>query len=160
MITPCLWFDGQAEEAARFYVSLFPDSRIDAIQNSAADWPAGKAGDVVLVDFTLGGRPHQALNGGPFTEFNEAISLSVECRDQDELDRYWDGLLADGGEAIQCGWLKDRYGVRWQIVPAVLTEMMRDGDRAAARRVTEAMFGMVRLDIAALTDAFGGKEAP
>lgn len=138
------------------YVSLFPDSRINTVQHSAADWPAGKAGDVILVDFTLAGKAHQALNGGPFTEFNEAVSLSVACADQAEVDRYWEALISGGGEAIQCGWLKDRFGMRWQIVPTALSDMMRSENREAARRVTEAMHGMVKLDIARLTEAYEG----
>ena len=156
MIAPCLWFDGQAEEAARFYVSVFPDSRIDVVQRSALDWPAGKAGDVVLVEFTLAGRRHQALNGGPGMPFSEAVSLSVDCANQAEVDRYWDALLEGGGEPLMCGWLKDRFGMRWQVVPRALPQMLRDSDPERARRVTEAMHGMVRLDVGALRAAFDG----
>lgn len=155
-VTPCLWFDREAEEAARFYTSLLPDSRIDEIQRSPADWPAGKAGDVVMVTFTVGGRRFLALNGGGGQPANFAVSLSVECRDQAEVDRLWDGLLAGGGQPIQCGWLRDRYGFAWQVVPEMLPRLISDPDRAKARRVMEAMFDMVKLDVAALEKAAAG----
>ncbi|HVO48438.1 MAG TPA: VOC family protein [Steroidobacteraceae bacterium] len=156
-ITPCLWFDGRAEEAARLYTSVFPDSRIDQLQRSTSDWPGGKAGGVILVEFTLAGFPCQALNGGPHVTFNDAISLSVSCKDQGEVDRYWDALTADGGKPVMCGWLKDKFGVSWQIVPDALIAMMRDPDRAKAGRVMQAMMQMVKLDIAGLKQAFDGK---
>lgn len=155
-IRPCLWYDGQAQEAAEFYVSVFPDSRIEAIQHGATDWPGGKAGDVILVEFTLFGQSYQALNGGAFTEFNEAVSLSVRCRDQAELDRIWDALRAGGGEEIQCGWLKDRYGLRWQVVPEEFERMMRDADGDRAARLMNAMVQMVKLDMDALRAAYEG----
>lgn len=155
-ITPCLWFDGQAEEAARFYTSLFPNSRIDRINPSPADTPSGKAGEVLTVDFTLDGRTYVALDGGPDFKFNEAISLQVECDDQAELDRYWDALLADGGEPSVCGWLKDRFGLSWQVTPRRLQEMFTSPDREAARRATEQMLTMVKLDIEPLERAFAG----
>lgn len=110
-ISPCLWFDGEAEEAARFYTSTFPDSRIDHVEKSSIDWPGGKAGDVILVEFTLAGLSYQALNGGPHDGFNNAISLSVVCVDQTEVDRLWGALTANGGKPIQCGWLKDKFGL-------------------------------------------------
>ncbi|MFP4538769.1 MAG: VOC family protein [Dichotomicrobium sp.] len=153
-ISTCLWFDGKAEEAAEFYVSLFPDSRIDEKMKSASDWPAGKAGDVILVSFTLAGRPYQALNGGPNQPFNDSVSLSVTCEDQAEVDRYWEALTANGGEPVQCGWLKDRYGLRWQIVPRALIEMMHDPDPEKAGRVMAAMMEMVKIDIAKLKEAY------
>ena len=156
-ITPCLWFDGQAEEAARFYTSVFPDSQITSLNRSPLDWPGGKAGGVILVEFTLMGQPHQALNGGPFTEFNEAVSLSVGCKDQDELDALWDALIADGGAPIQCGWLKDRFGLRWQIVPEEFENMMRSPDSEAVGRSMAAMMDMVKLDMPALRAAFEGR---
>lgn len=156
-ITPCLWFDGQAEEAARFYTSLFPNSRIDRINPSPADTPSGKAGETLTVDFTLDGRTYVALDGGPEFEFNEAISLQIECEDQVELDRYWDALLADGGEPSVCGWLKDRFGLSWQVTPRRLQEMFTSPDRAAARRATEQMLTMVKLDIEPLERAFAGE---
>jgi predicted 3-demethylubiquinone-9 3-methyltransferase (glyoxalase superfamily) len=155
-ISPCLWFDGQAEEAARFYVSLLPGSRIDAILNYAVDAPGGKAGAVMLVEFTLAGETYSALNGGPLFQFNEAISLSVSCADQAEVDRLWAAFTSDGGKPVQCGWLKDKFGVSWQIVPAALPRMLKDKDPAKARRVTEAMMKMVKLDLAALERAYAG----
>ena len=155
-ISPCLWFDGRAEEAARFYTSLFPDSRIDHVWRSTVDYPGGKTGDVLFVEFTLAGLGYQALNGGPFTSFTDAISLSVSCRDQAEVDRLWQALTADGGKPVQCGWLKDKFGVSWQIVPEELTEMMRDKDPRRVRPVMEAMMGMVKLDVAALRRAYEG----
>lgn len=156
MIAPCLWFDGRAEEAAEFYVSVFPESHVDHRATSGIDWPGGKAGDVVLVEFTLAGQRYQAINGGPQVPFNESISLSVACGDQAEVDRLWDALTADGGEPIQCGWLKDKFGVRWQIVPEPFMAMMRDNDRERTKRGMEAMVRMVKLDIATLKQACDG----
>ena len=155
-ITPCLWFDGQAQEAAEFYVSIFPDSRIDHRNTCATDWPAGKAGDVILVEFTLFGQRYQALNGGPGIEFNEAVSLSVSCKDQAEVDRIWSALLEGGGEEVQCGWLKDRFGVRWQIVPEEFETMLRSPDPVRTGAAMTAMMGMVKLDMAKLGEAFEG----
>ena len=155
-ISPCLWFDGRAEEAARFYTSIFPDSRIDHTERSSVDYPGGKTGDVILVEFTLSGLSYQALNGGPHDQFNDAISLSVTCRDQAEVDRLWDALTADGGKPVQCGWLKGKFGVSWQIVPAEFVTMMRDKDRGKSKRVMEAMMKMVKLDIAQLRRAYEG----
>lgn len=158
-IAPCLWFDGKAEEAAEFYVSLLPDSYIDQKMKSPSDWPAGKAGEVILVNFVLAGQRYQALNGGSNenSKFNESVSLSVICEDQAEVDRYWDALTADGGEPIVCGWLKDKYGLRWQIVPRAHMTMMMDKDPVKSKRVMEAMMQMVKLDIAKLQAAFEGK---
>jgi predicted 3-demethylubiquinone-9 3-methyltransferase (glyoxalase superfamily) len=153
-IAPCLWFDGRAEEAARFYTSLFPDSRIDHIARTAIDTPGAKEGAVIFVEFTLAGLPYQALNGGPHDQFNDAISLSVSCKDQAEVDRLWDALTADGGTPVQCGWLKDKFGVRWQIVPDAMIEMLREGDPKRSKRVMSAMMEMVKLDVAALRDAY------
>lgn len=155
-IAPCLWFDGKAEEAANLYVSLFPNSRIESVLRLYADTPSSKAGDVVLVSFTLDGRPFQALNGGPAYKFTEAISLSVPCADQAEVDRLWSALTADGGREVQCGWLKDKYGLSWQIVPTALTRLLTESDPATAKRVTEAMMEMVKLDVAALEEAARG----
>lgn len=155
-IKPCIWFDGTAEQAAEFYVSVFPNARITARNRAGTDWPAGKAGDVNMVTFELNGQPYQALNGGPGQPFNEAVSLSVTCDDQAEVDAIWSGLLAGGGAEIMAGWLKDRYGLRWQIVPAQLEAMLRDGTPDQLHRVTVAMFAMTKLDIAALQDAFNG----
>ena len=155
-ISPCLWFNGCAEEAARFYTTIFPDSRVDHVQRSPIDYPGGKVGDVILVEFTLVGQHYQALNGGPHETFNDAISLSVMCKDQAEVNRYWDALTADGGKAVMCGWLKDKYGVSWQIVPEAMMAMMRDKDRAKSKRAMDAMCQMVKLDVAALRRAFDG----
>ena len=153
-ISPCLWFDGEAEEAAELYISIFPDSGIDHVLRTTVDTPGAKEGSVILVDFTLAGQSYQALNGGPNDGFNDAMSLSVSCRDQAEVDRYWEALTADGGEPIQCGWLKDRFGVRWQIVPEILPELMRDKDQDKAKRVMEAMMSMVKFDVGKLQQAY------
>lgn len=152
-LKPCLWFDGQAEEAARFYVSLLPESSIDAVMRAPADYPGGQAGAVLLVEFTLAGQSYQALNGGPQIQFSDAISLSVSCADQAEVDRLWSALTADGGAPVQCGWLKDKYGLAWQIVPEILPRLMRDSDPARVSRVFQAMTKMVKLDIATLEEA-------
>ena len=151
-ITPCLWFDGEAEEAARFYVSLLPESRVDHVQKNVTDSPAGKAGSVLIVKFTLAGQRFLALNGGTRFEYTHAISFLVDCVDQTEVDRLWDAL-SDGGSVERCGWLKDRYGVSWQIVPSVLPELLGDPDPAKAQRVMQAMLQMVKLDIAGLQAA-------
>ena len=157
-IRPCLWFDGEAEEAANFYVSLFPSSRIDHVQRNVMDSPSGKAGTVLVVEFTLAGQRFMALNGGTRFEYTHAISFEVDCADQAEVDRLWDAL-SDGGSIEQCGWLKDRYGVSWQIVPAVLGQMLGDPDPAKAQRVMRAMLQMIKLDIAGLTAAYEGAPA-
>ena len=154
-LVTCLWFADRAEEAVRFYVSLLPDSRIDSVSTVPAETPSGPPGSVVVVNFTLLGRPHMALQAGPLDPFNHAISLMVECGSQAEIDRLWDALSA-GGQIEQCGWLRDRYGLAWQIVPAELGTLMNDPDRARARRVAEAMLGMVKLDIAGLRRAAAG----
>ena len=154
-ISPCLWFDGNAEQAARFYTSVFPDSRIDHVGLSTVDYPGGKAGDVLLVELTLAGLSYQALNGGKFdSAFNDAISLSVSCKDQAEVDRIWDALTADGGKPVQCGWLKDKFGVSWQIVPEEFVVMLRDKDSRKVKRAMEAMMKMMKLDVATLRKAF------
>jgi predicted 3-demethylubiquinone-9 3-methyltransferase (glyoxalase superfamily) len=152
-----LWYATQAEEAARFYTSVFPDSRVDRVVTLMSETPSGPAGSVKVVDFTLLGQRFQAISAGPHHEFNDAISIVVLCDDQAELDRYWDALLEGGGRPQACGWLVDRYGLRWQIVPARLDEMMRDTDAARSKRVTDAMLKMVKLDIAALERAYRGK---
>ena len=154
-ITPCLWYSAQAGEAARFYVSLLPDSRIDSVTTLPADTPSGPAGSVQVVEFTLADRPYMAMSAGPLDPFNHAVSFVVNCDDQAEVDRLWDAL-SEGGSVEQCGWLKDRYGVSWQIVPKALGEMMKDKDRTRARRVAEAMLKMVKLDIAGLRRAYDG----
>src|SRR3954471_1340523 len=141
-ITPCLWFADKAEEAARFYVSLLPNSHIDSVTPLPADSPSGPAGSVQIVEFTLAGQRFLAMQAGPLEPFNHAISSTINCADQAEVDRLWNAL-SDGGRIEQCGWLKDRYGVSWQIVPTVLGEMMKDKDKTKARRVAEAMLKMV-----------------
>lgn len=158
-IVPCLWFDGQALEAAEFYVSLFADSRIERILRSSIDTPGAKKGDPLLIEFTLAGKPHQALNGGPHDPFNKAISLSILCRDQAEVDRLWDALTADGGQPIQCSWLTDKFGVAWQVVPEALPRMLHDEDPVKAKRVMEAMVQMVKIDVAKLQAAYNGTAA-
>ena len=157
-IRPHLWFAKGAQEAAAFYVSLLPDSRIDRVTTMPADSPSGPAGSVQVVEFTLAGQPFLALNAGPLDPFNHAISFVIDCADQAEVDRLWAALSA-GGQIEQCGWLKDRYGVSWQIVPTVLGELMADKDRTRARRVAEAMMKMVKLDIAGLRAAYEGRPA-
>ena len=155
-ITLNLWFDGNAEDAAKFYVGLFADSRIDAIQRSPADNPSTPKGAVLLVQFTLAGRKCTGINGGPQFPFTEAISLGIDCADQAEVDRLWDGLLSGGGQAERCGWLKDRYGVSWQIVPTALPKYLGGPDRDGARRAMQAMMQMIKLDIAGLKKAYEG----
>jgi predicted 3-demethylubiquinone-9 3-methyltransferase (glyoxalase superfamily) len=155
-ISPCLWFDGEAEEAAKFYVSLLPDSKIDKVQKNTVDGPAGKAGTVLVVQFTLAGQEFMALNGGTRFEYTHAISFKIDCADQAEVDRLWDRLSSNGGSVEQCGWLRDRYGVSWQIVPSVLPELLGGPDRAGAQRAMQAMMQMVKLDIAGLRKAYDG----
>ena len=152
-IVPHLWYTDKAEEAARFYASIFPDSRVDRVTTIPADTPSGPAGSVAVVEFTLFGQGFVAISAGPLDPFNHAISFVVTCADQAEIDHYWDAL-AESGTPEQCGWLKDRYGLSWQIVPAVLGEMMSDPDRAKAKRVVEAFLKMVKLDIAKLQQAY------
>src|SRR5499427_622973 len=149
-IFPFLWYAKEAEEAAKFYASIFPDSRVDRVTPLLSESPSGPPGSVKVVDFTLFGQPFQAMTAGPHHEFNDAISMVVLCDSQAELDRYWNALHEGGGEAQACGWLIDRFGLRWQMVPAVLEEMMRDKDKARSKRVTDALLKMVKLDIAAL----------
>ena len=156
---PCLWFDGNAEEAATFYTSLLPDSRVDKVWRSPADTPSGPEGMVLLVDFTLAGQQLQGLNGGDDFKFNEAVSFVIECDDQAEVDRLWEALTANGGEPGPCGWLKDRYGLSWQIVPKELNEMLDSSDADAARRAMEAMLEMGKLEVTELRRAYEGVPA-
>ena len=151
----CLWFDGKAEEAANFYASLFPDSHVDAVHRAPSDYPSGRAGDVLTVEFTLMGRPFTGLNGGPLFRFNEAISFQIPVKPQAEVDRLTDALSAVP-EAEQCGWVKDRFGVSWQIVPRQLIKLIFDADPARAKRAFVAMMQMQRIDIAALERAADG----
>jgi predicted 3-demethylubiquinone-9 3-methyltransferase (glyoxalase superfamily) len=158
-VSPCLWFDGEAEEAANLYVSLLPDSRIESVQKNVVDGPAGKAGTVLVVRFTRAGQSFMALNGGRRFEYTHAVSFKIDCEDQAEVDRLWNALLSDGGKAEQCGWLKDRFGVSWQIVPTALPKYLGGPDRAGAQRAMQAMLGMVKLDIEGLRRAYEGKSA-
>jgi predicted 3-demethylubiquinone-9 3-methyltransferase (glyoxalase superfamily) len=155
-LSTCLWFDKQAEEAANFYVSLLANSRIDSVNRSPADYPNGKAGDVLVVQFTLDGKPYMALNGGSNFSFDEAISMVLTTDGQEETDRYWDALLADGGKPSACGWLKDRFGLSWQVTPKQLPKLLGDPDPARAKRAMQAMMDMVKIDIAALERAADG----
>jgi predicted 3-demethylubiquinone-9 3-methyltransferase (glyoxalase superfamily) len=156
-ITPCLWFDGNAEEAARFYTSIFPNSRIDKVVPAASDTPSTKKGDVITVEFTLDGTKFVGLNGGPEFKFDEAISFMIDCKDQTEVDHYWDALIKGGGEPSVCGWLKDRFGVSWQVTPRRLLEMTESDDRVAAERAMKAMLEMTKIDIAKLEEAYKGE---
>jgi predicted 3-demethylubiquinone-9 3-methyltransferase (glyoxalase superfamily) len=155
-IYPFLWYAKEAEQAARFYASIFPDSRVERVTTMQSDSPSGPPGSVKVVDFILRGQRFQAMTAGPHDEFNDAISFVVECADQKELDRYWNALLKRGGKPQACGWLVDRFGVRWQIVPAVMLKMMADKNRARSKRASDAMLTMVKLDIAKLEKAYRG----
>jgi predicted 3-demethylubiquinone-9 3-methyltransferase (glyoxalase superfamily) len=155
-VSTCLWFAKDAEAAVRLYVSLVPGSSIQRIQRSPARWPGGEAGDVILITFTLGGQSFQALNGGEPANYGTAASISVECADQKEVDRLWSALTADGGAEIFCGWLRDKWGVPWQIVPEIMPRLLADPDPAVAARAFAAMTKMIKLDIAALERAAAG----
>ena len=155
-ITPHLWYAKEAEEAARFYASIFPESRVDRVTAMPAASPSGPAGSVKIVEFTLCGQAFQAISAGPLDAFNHAISFVIHCDNQAEIDRYWNALL-EGGKPEQCGWIKDRYGVSWQIVPTQLDGMIADADRTRAARVAEKMLKMVKLDIAQLKAAYDGR---
>jgi predicted 3-demethylubiquinone-9 3-methyltransferase (glyoxalase superfamily) len=150
-IRPCLWYDNQAHEAATFYTSLFENSKITQVSHYTEAGP-GPAGSVLAVVFELDGTEFMALNGGPMFTFSEAVSFQIDCADQDEVDRLW-AALTDGGEESQCGWLKDRFGLSWQVVPAVLGDLMSDPDPLRVERVTKAMFGMRKIDISELQQA-------
>lgn len=154
-IVPCLWFDTQAEEAANFYVSVFPDSKVTRVDYYGDAGPR-PAGSVITAEFELDGKPFVALNGGPEFTFDEAVSLRVLCKDQAEVDHYWSALTADGGEESQCGWLKDRFGFSWQIVPTRLTELLRDPDPGRSGRAMQAMLRMRKIVIADLEAAAAG----
>jgi predicted 3-demethylubiquinone-9 3-methyltransferase (glyoxalase superfamily) len=155
-LTICLWYDHDAEEAATFYAGTFPASSVGAIQRAPADYPGGRRGDVLVVEFTVLGIPCIGLNGGPMVEHNEAFSFQVATTDQAETDRYWNAIVGNGGAESQCGWCKDRWGVSWQITPVVLTEGLADEDPAARKRVFEAMMKMRKLDVAAIAAARRG----
>jgi predicted 3-demethylubiquinone-9 3-methyltransferase (glyoxalase superfamily) len=155
-VTPCLWFDGQAEQAARFYVSLFLDSRIERVTRSPADTPSGPAGTVLTVEFTLSGSRSLGLNGGPQFRFTEAVSFQIACGDQVEVDRLW-SALSEGGAEGHCGWLKDRWGLSWQVVPTRLFELLTDSDPQRSRRAMQAMLKMGKLNIAEVERAADGR---
>jgi predicted 3-demethylubiquinone-9 3-methyltransferase (glyoxalase superfamily) len=159
-ITPFLWFDNQDEEAVKFYTAIFKNSKVEKITRygESAEKAAGRpAGSVMTVEFELEGQKFTALNGGPVFKFNESISFVANCKTQEEVDYFWEKLTADGGQEIECGWLKDKFGVSWQIVPTVLIEMLHDKDEAKAERVMKAMLQMHKLDIKTLKDACAGK---
>jgi len=153
--TICLWYDHDAEAAARFYAATFPDSRVTGVHKAPSDYPDGKAGDVLTVEFTVMGIPCSGLNGGPHFKQTEAFSFQVATEDQAETDRYWNAIVGNGGQESMCGWCKDRWGVSWQITPRVLTEAMARGD-AAARRAFDAMMPMKKIDVAAIEAAVRG----
>ena len=155
-ITPFLWYAKEAEEAAAFYAATFPESRVVRVTTMQSDSPSGPRGSVKVVEFVLFGRSFTAMSAGPLDPFNHAISFVVSCDDQAEVDRYWNALLANGGSPEECGWLKDRYGLSWQIVPKILFEMMADPDPAKSKRASDAMMKMVKLDIAKLEAAYRG----
>ncbi len=155
-VKTCLWFERDAEQAVRRYVELVDGSRLEHLTRSPGAWPGGGPGDTIVVDFTLGGQAFQALNGGTRVDYGNAASISVECADQPQVDRLWSALTEDGGAEIQCGWLRDRWGVPWQIVPAALPRLLAHEDRAVAARVFAAMTRMVKIDVAALERAAKG----
>jgi predicted 3-demethylubiquinone-9 3-methyltransferase (glyoxalase superfamily) len=156
-IVPHLWYVKEAEEAARFYASVFPDSRVDRVTALGADSPSGPPGSVTVVEFTLCGQQFMSMSAGPHHPFNDAVSFMVNCESQAELDRYWDAILKSGGKPQACGWIIDKYGLRWQIVPTALGEMMTDKDNAKVKRVSEEMLRQIKFDIAKLTAAFNGR---
>lgn len=154
--TICLWYDGDAEEAASFYAKTFPDSSVDAIHHAPGDYPAGEQGGVLTVEFTVLGIPCLGLNGGSMFKHSEAFSFQVATVDQTETDRYWNAIVDNGGEESACGWCKDKWGISWQITPVVLTEAYTDPDRAAAKRAFDAMMQMRKIDVAAIKAARRG----
>ncbi len=155
-IATCLWFNKNAEEAAKFYAATFPDSRVTAVRKSPTDYPNGKAGDVLTVEFTVLGQPFVGLNGGPGMSFTDAVSFQVFTDTQEETDRYWNAIVKNGGKEVQCSWSIDKFGFRWQIAPRVLMEAITSTDTAAAKRVMEAMMEMVKIDIAKIEAARRG----
>jgi 2-polyprenyl-6-hydroxyphenyl methylase/3-demethylubiquinone-9 3-methyltransferase len=157
--TVCLWYDHDAEEAARFYAATFPDSRVRGIQHAPSDYPDGKEGNVLVVEFTVLGIDCVGINGGPAFRQTEAFSFQVGTRDQAETDHYWKAIVGNGGQESQCGWCRDRWGVSWQITPLVLTQALADPDRDAAKRVFEAMMPMKKIDIAVLERARRGGQS-
>ena len=158
-ITPFLWFDSQAEDAAKLYVSVFPNSRINSVSRYPSEAPGGEPGKVMTVSFEIDGQAVTALNAGPMFKLSEAFSFVIDCDGQDEVDHYWNALTADGGQESQCGWLKDRFGLSWQVTPRQLIEMTTSPDREAAGRAFHAMMGMTKIDIAAIRAAYDGESS-
>lgn len=154
--TICLWYEGAAEEAAHFYASIFPDSSVDAVHRAPGDYPDGKQGDVLTVNFTVLGSPCVGLNGGPIFKHSEAFSFQVSTADQAETDRYWNAIVDNGGEESQCGWCRDKWGLSWQITPIALIEAVTGSDSAGAKRAFDAMMGMRKINIAAIEKARKG----
>jgi 2-polyprenyl-6-hydroxyphenyl methylase/3-demethylubiquinone-9 3-methyltransferase len=154
--TVCLWYDGTAEEAARFYAETFPDTRVTGVHRAPGDYPDGKQGDVLTVEFTVMGIPCIGLNGGPVFKQTEAFSFQVATDDQAETDRLWNAIVGNGGQESECGWCKDKWGVSWQITPRVLTEAFTGADKAAAKRAFEAMMTMKKIDVAKIEAARRG----
>ena len=154
--TICLWYDTEAEQAARFYAATFPDSHVTAVHRAPGDYPSGKEGDALTVQFTVMGIPCLGLNGGPRFKHSEAFSFQVTTQDQEETDRYWNAIVGNGGEESQCGWCRDKWGISWQITPTILMRALGDPDRAAAKRAFEAMMGMRKIDVAAIEKALRG----
>jgi predicted 3-demethylubiquinone-9 3-methyltransferase (glyoxalase superfamily) len=154
--TICLWYNGTAEEAAHFYADTFPDSSVDAVHLAPGDYPSGKQGDVLTVEFTVMGIPCLGLNGGPIFAHSEAFSFQVATDDQAETDRYWNAIIGNGGQPSACGWCRDKWGLSWQISPRVLTDAVTHSDPATAKRAFDAMMGMTRIDIAAIEAAIKG----
>ena len=157
--TICLWYDKDAEAAARFYAETFPDSKVGAVHRAPSDYPSGKAGDVLTVEFTVAGIPCLGLNGGPVFKHNEAFSFQIATDDQQETDRYWNAILGNGGQESACGWCKDRWGFSWQITPRALLEAVNSSDKAAAKRAFEEMMTMKKIDIAAIKRAAAGTKS-
>ena len=154
--TICVWYDKDAEEAAKFYASVFPDSKVNAVHKAPTDYPSGKKGDTITVDFTVCGIPCIGLNGGPAFRHSEAFSFQVATDDQEETDRYWNAIVGNGGQESECGWCKDKWGLSWQITPRVLTEAFTSPDRMVAKRAFEAMMTMRKIDVAAIETAVRG----
>jgi predicted 3-demethylubiquinone-9 3-methyltransferase (glyoxalase superfamily) len=154
--TICLWFDKDAEDAARFYANTFADSRVDTITQAPGDYPSGKAGEVLTVEFTVLGIPCLGLNGGPAFKHSEAFSFQVATKDQAETDRYWNAIVNNGGQESECGWCKDKWGISWQITPVLLGQGIKDPDPAVAKRVFDAMMDMRKIDVAAIEKAIRG----
>ena len=156
-LTTCLWFNGNAREAANFYTGIFPDSHIDDNWIAPTDTPGNKQGEEIVVNFKIFGRPFIALNGGPQFTFSEAFSLQIPCRDQQEIDHYWEILTADGGQESQCGWLKDKFGFSWQVVSPLMDKYLGGSDPEGARRATEAMLGMKKIKLKDMENAYLGR---